>query len=269
MSPQPTSTNRVALALEDMKEGLCSIHVWPMLGWQEIKQRYRRSALGPFWITLSTGAMIGAMGPLYGKLLGQDFGAYLPFLGIGMIVWMLIANLLNESCATFTSASGYIQQLKLPLTVHVLRTVFRNLIVFAHHLVVIAIVLFFYPPKLDWTLLLMPVGVAFIAINAVWLGILLGLLSARFRDIPQFVGSLVPLLFFLTPVIWKPEMLGRYRWAADINPVTHFLEAVRAPLLGEPVSWQTWVALTATTIVGYTVALIAFSRFRTRIAYWV
>ena len=258
-----------AAALGDLKEGFCSIHVWPTLGWQEIKQRYRRSVLGPFWITLSTAAMIGAMGPLYGRLLGQNFGAYLPYLGTGMIVWLLIANLLNESCYTFIAASGYIQQLKLPLTVHVLRMVYRNLIIFAHHLVVIALILFFYPPRLDWTLLLMPVGVAAIAINAVWLGLLLGLASARFRDIPQFVSSLVPLIFFLTPVIWKPEMLGRYRWAADINPVSHLLEVVRAPLIGEAISWQTWAALLATTVAGYLVALIAFARFRTRIAYWV
>ena len=261
--------NGFALALEDVKEGVCSIHVWPMLGWQEIKQRYRRSALGPFWITLSTGVMIGAMGPLYGRLLGQDVAAYLPYLGTGMIVWLLIANLLNESCYTFISASGYIQQLKLPLTVHVLRMVYRNLIIFAHHLVVIALLLFFYPPKLHWTLLLMPLGVAAIAVNAVWLGMLLGVVSARFRDVPQFVSSLVPLVFFVTPVIWKAEMLGRYRWAADINPVSHLLEVVRAPLLGDPVSSQTWLALLATTIVGYAIALTAFARFRARIAYWV
>lgn len=267
MHSSPASN--LTLALKDIKDGFCSIYVWPMLGWQEIRQRYRRSALGPFWITLSTGAMIGGMGPLYGRLLGQDVGSYLPYLGIGLIVWLLIANLLNESCNAFISASGYIQQLKLPLTVHVLRFVYRNLIIFAHHLLVVALILLFYPPKLDWSVLLMPVGVAFIAINAVWLGILLGLVSARFRDVPQFVASLVPLAFFLTPVIWKPEMLGRYRWAADINPLSYFLEIVRAPLLGQPISGNTWLITIAITLAGYAVAISAFSRYRARIAYWV
>lgn len=259
----------MALAFQDVKDGVFSIHVWPMLGWQEIKQRYRRSALGPFWITLSTGAMIGGMGPLYGRLLGQDVGSYLPYLGIGLIVWLLIANLLNESCYAFISASGYIQQLRLPLTVHVLRVVYRNLIIFAHHLLIVAVILVFYPPRLDWSLLLMPVGVGLLAINGVWLGMLLGLLCARFRDIPQFVASLVPLAFFLTPVIWRPEMLGRYRWAADINPLSYFLEIIRAPLIGEPVWWTSWLAVLAITFVGHAIALAAFSRFRTRIAYWL
>lgn len=266
---QPRSATSMALALKDIKDGFCSIHVWPMLGWQEIKQRYRRSALGPFWITLSTGAMVAGMGPLYGRLLGQDVGAYLPYLGIGLIVWFLIANLITESCYGFIAASGYIQQIKLPLTVHVLRVVYRNLIIFAHHLLIVALILLFYPPGFDWTLLLMPLGVGLIAINGVWLGLLLGLLCARFRDIPQFVASLVPLAFFLTPVIWKPEMLGRYRWAADINPLSYFLEIVRAPLIGEPISLRSWVAVLAITLIGYAVTLVAFSRFRTRIAYWV
>jgi ABC-type polysaccharide/polyol phosphate export permease len=264
-----TARTNLSLAFKDLKDGFCSIYVWPMLGWQEIRQRYRRSALGPFWITLSTGAMIAGMGPLYGRLLGQDVGAYLPYLGVGLIVWLLIANLLNECCYSFISASGYIQQLKLPLTVHVLRVVYRNLIIFAHHLLVVLVILLFYPPKIEWTLLLMPLGVAVLALNAVWLGILLGLLCARFRDIPQFVASLVPLAFFLTPVIWKPEMLGQYRWAADINPLSYFLEIVRAPLLGHPIQPNTWLVAGGITLVGYVAAITAFSRFRTRIAYWV
>jgi ABC-type polysaccharide/polyol phosphate export permease len=266
---QPSPANNFALAFKDVKDGFCSIYVWPMLGWQEIKQRYRRSVLGPFWLTISTGAMIGGMGPLYGRLLGQEVGAYLPYLGVGLIVWFLIANLINESCYAFIAASGYIQQIKLPLTVHILRVVYRNLIIFAHNLLIVALILVFYQPKLDWTVLLTPIGVGLIALNGVWLGILLGLLCARFRDIPQFVSSLVQLAFFLTPVIWKPEMLGRYRWGAEINPLSYFLEIVRAPLLGEPINLSSWITVLAITFIGYAVTLIAFSRFRTRIAYWV
>jgi ABC-2 type transport system permease protein len=266
---QSAPASNLALALKDIKDGFCSIHVWPMLGWQEIKQRYRRSALGPLWITLSTGAMVGGMGPLYGRLFGQDIGAYLPYLGVGMIVWLLIANLLTESGHSFIAASGYIQQLKLPLTVHVLRVVYRNLIIFAHNLLVVMLILLFYPPELDWTLALMPLGVVLITLNAVWLGLLLGLVCARFRDVPQLVSSLVPLVFFLTPVIWKPEMLGRYRWAADINPISHLLEIVRAPLLGHPISLNSWLMALGMTVVGYAVAIAAFSRYRARIAYWV
>ena len=257
------------LALKDIKDGAFSIYLWPMLGWLEIKQRYRRSVLGPFWLTISTGAMIGGMGPLYGRLLGQDVSSYFSYLGVGIIVWFLIASLINDSCNAFISAGGYIQQLKLPLTVHVLRVVWRNLIIFAHNLVIVALILIFYRPNIGWSSLLMPLGVLLIAVNGVWLGILLGLLCARFRDIPQIVNSLVQVAFFLTPVIWKAEMLGKYRWTAEVNPLSHFLEIVRAPLVSGTTNTRSWAVVLAITVVGYAVTLAMFSRFRARIAYWV
>jgi lipopolysaccharide transport system permease protein len=60
------------LAARDLHTGLTSIHVWPLLAWYEIRQRYRRSALGPFWLTISTGILVAGMGPLYGRLFGQE-----------------------------------------------------------------------------------------------------------------------------------------------------------------------------------------------------
>lgn len=264
-----SNPSNLALALKDLKDGISSIYIWPMLGWQEIKQRYRRSAIGPFWLTLSTGVMVGSMGPLYGRLLGQDIASYFPYLGVGIIVWFLIANLINESCTAFIAAAGYIQQLKLPFTVHVLRVVYRNLIIFAHNLVIVALILLFYGSAIGWSILLAPLAVFLIAVNGVWIGIVLGMLCARFRDVPQIVGSLMQVAFFLTPIMWKPEMLGKYRWAADFNPLTHFLEIVRAPLVTGTTNPSSWAIVLAITAVGYAVALAAFSRFRVRIAYWV
>lgn len=264
----PDETN-VKLALKDIKEGVLSVHIWPTLAWQEIKQRYRRSVLGPLWLTISTGAMVGGMGPLYGHLLGQSIGGYFAYLAIGFVVWILIATLINEACMVFIQAEPYIKQIRLPFTVHVARFVWRNLIIFAHNLLIVAIVLLFYPPKWNWQMLLVPVGVLMVVVNGLWLGLLLGLLCARFRDIPQVVGSLVQVAFFLTPVMWKASMLGRHEWAVAWNPLNYFLEIVREPLLGHSLRWTTWEAVAVITFAGSVITLALFARYRARIAYWV
>ena len=240
-----------------------------MLGWQEIRQRYRRSMLGPFWLTLSTGVLVGAMGPLYGRLFGQDIAAYFPYLAVSLVTWLLISTMVNELCQAFIAAEGFIKQIKLPLTIHVLRVVWKNLIVYAHNLVIVVLVLLFYPPPFTLHLLLFPVAVLFIVVNALWVGILLGLLCARFRDIPQIVASLMTVALFLTPVMWKADMLGRNIIFAKINPIFHFLEIVRQPLLGGAFPVQSWLAVIFITVIGYMAALAVFARFRARIAYWV
>lgn len=260
---------RLALALADFKDGLASIHVWPMLGWLEIKQRYRRSVLGPFWLTISTGAMIAGMGPLYGRLFGVDLATYFPYLAVSFIVWLFIASVVNDACMVFISSEGFIKQMKVPLTIFVLRMVWKNLIIFGHNAVIAVLVLLFWPPTLDWHALLIPLGVLMVALNSIWIGAFLGLLCARFRDIPQIVGSLVQVAFFLTPVMWKPELLKGSQWAATWNPFYHFLEIVRSPLLSTGTSWFSWIVVLGITVVGYAVTWPFFARYRARIAYWV
>ena len=252
-----------------MTTAILSIHVWPMLGWQEIRQRYRRSVLGPFWLTISIGVLIGGMGPLYSKLLGQDVGTYFPHLAVSLVVWMLLASLINETCTSFTSAEGFIKEARLPLTIHVLRVVWRNLIVFFHHCLILLLVFLVYRPPLGWGLLLLPFAILAIGVNGVWLGLLLGMLCARFRDIPLIVQSVVQVMFFLTPVLWQPSALGRHAWAADWNPLNHLLQIVRVPLLTGAVPSLSWAVVMVMTVAGFSVVTPIFARYRARIAYWV
>ncbi|MGE5522717.1 MAG: ABC transporter permease [Rhodospirillaceae bacterium] len=260
---------RLVAAIRDVRDGIASIYVWPMLGWLEIKQRYRRSTLGPFWLTLSTAVVILGMGPLYGRLFNQDLSAYFPFLAVSIVLWSLMSTLITDSCTAFISAEGYIKDLKLPYTVHVLRIVWRNLIMFAHNLIAVLVVLAIFRPHWGPSLVLVPVGVLLIAINGVWFGILLGLLCTRFRDIPQVVASLLQLAFFLTPILWRPTMLGKYQWALDLNPLYVFMEIVRAPLLGEETRVKLWLLALLITGIGWVISMLLFARFRTRIAYWL
>lgn len=265
----PSQPSNLALALKDVREAFALVHVWPMLAWQEIRQRYRRSTLGPFWLTISTALMIVGMGPLYGRLFGQDIGPYMATLAVSYVAWLFLSNLINESGATFISAESYIKQIKLPLTLHVLRMVWRNVIVLAHYAPIAVIVLVVYPPESLAYVALAPFSVLLVAVNGVWLGIFLGMLCARFRDIPPIIASLVQVMFFLTPVLWREEMLGRHSWVADINPLFHFLEVVRAPLLGRLPSLQNLVAVLCVTVIGWAATLALFSRFRGRVAYWL
>ncbi len=259
----------VALGVKDIVDGARSIYIWPMLGWQDIKQRYRRSVIGPFWLTLSYGAMIVGMGPLYGRLLQQDIGAYLPYLATSFVAWILISSILTDACNAFIGSEGYIKQVKLPLTVYILRLVWKNVLIFAHNFAIVLIVMLIYPPPLSWSLLLIPAGILLVALNGVWVGLLLGLLCARFRDLPQVVTNLVQIAFFLTPVMWRSEMLGDKKWMVELNPLYHFLQIVRAPLISGSSPAISWMAVSTITIAGFFLTVLIFSRFRSRVAYWV
>src|SRR4051794_40543216 len=263
------TAQRLAAAALDLRQGVLSVHVWPTLAWQEIRQRYRRSVLGPFWLTISIGVLIAGMGPLYSRLFGQETAAYFPHLAVSFIVWMLLASLINEGCTSFTSAEGLIKEGRMPLSVHVLRVVWKNLIIFGHHALILVILFMFYPPSLTWSLALVPLAILAIAVNAIWAGIFFGMLCARFRDIPLIIQSIVQVMFFLTPVLWRPQSLGRHAWAAHWNPFNHLLEIVRGPLVDGRIAVHSWMAVLAMMVAGFALVIPVFARFRARIAYWV
>ncbi len=269
MRSSDVTASRFTLAVRDILRAVASVHVWHLMGWQEVRQRYRRSTLGPFWMTISMGVLVAGMGPLYGRLFNQNISQYFPFLAVGIIVWQLIFNLIQESAQVFIGAEQYIKQVRMPLTLHVLRMVWRNTIVFAHNMVVVVLVLVFFLPTYSPVALLALPGLAVLLVNAIWLGILLGTLCARFRDFPPLIAMLASVAFFLTPVMWRKEQLGQHTWAAEINPIYHFMEVVRAPLLGQLPAPLSWPVVCLVTVVGFAGTVALFARYRSRIAYWV
>ena len=268
VSPPPAAS-QIAAALLDLVKGARSFHLWGLLGWQDVRRRYRRSIIGPFWLTISMGILVAVLGTLYGALLKVEIADYVPFLALGFIFWTLISGLITDGCSAFTVAESIIKQVDLPLSVHVYRVVWRNLLIFCHNaaiFVVVAIIFSIWP---GWTGLLALPGLVRLCLNGVWVGLLFGLVSARFRDVPPIMDSIVRIAFFVTPIIWMPELLPRRAVLLDFNPFFHFLELVRTPLLGQAPELVSWLAVLGITLGGWLVTFVLFCHYRWRVAYWI
>jgi ABC-2 type transport system permease protein len=263
-------------AVRDLSQGLRTSELWLHLGWQDIKQRYRRSVLGPLWITVATGVTAVAMGLLYGELFGMDIKVFLPYVALGFIFWNFIQSSILEGSAVFSANEGLIKQLPAPVSVHVYRVVWRQLIIFAHNIVIIAIIFAIFPPPLNWTVLLVIPAIGLFVLNAIWVSIVFGILSTRFRDIGQLLTTVVQLVFFMTPIIWSTQSLtsatgeesSRLK-IVELNPMFHYLEITRGPLLGESVQFYHWAIVIGCTVVGWVLAMLVMRNYRARVAYWV
>jgi len=256
-------------AVFDIIAGWRSRNLWFAMGLQEIRQRYRRSVLGPFWLTISMGVMIGAMGLVWGTIFGQPMEEYLPYLCAGFVMWGFISPLILEGATAFISAEGMIKQLNVPLSVYVYGVVWRNFIILLHNIWILFLVQLYYGKLPGWMALMSIPGVLLLALNGVWIGLLLGVLSARFRDVPQIVASIVQVMFFVTPILWNPTQMPERAIILDINPFYYALSIVRDPLLGIAPSLEHWLVMGAVTILGWACALVFYTVFRWRLAYWV
>lgn len=239
------------------------------LAWLDIKLRYRGSLLGPFWLTMSTAVMIGSMGFLYGTLFQMDLQHYFPFLALSIVLWAFLSSLIQEACVCFTQAEGMIRAVRMPFTLYAGRVVMRNLLVLAHNVVVIVVVDLLVGLNPGWVgLLAIPAFVLWLAL-AVALCLLLGVLCARFRDIPPIVASIVQIAFFMSAVIWQPSQLKENEYLLALNPFFTLLEVVRGPMLGEVPSLSVYLSAGVYSGLIFVISWLLFSRVRGRIAFWV
>jgi len=263
------SARGLKAALADVADTLRSHRIWVMLANQDVRQRYRRSVLGPFWITLSAVVSIVALALVYTQIFKVPPAEYLVFLTTGFVAWMFISSLFIESCTVFIAAEGIIRQVNLPLGIHVFRMVWRSLISLGHNLVIVVLVLLYMGASWNLSMLAIVPGLLITMIGALALGYLLGSLGTRYRDIPPIMNSLVQVLFYVTPVIWPPKLLQGNEHLLTFNPFYYFLEILRLPMMGQWPPAEMWLAASAMTIVLVIAAVAFMARYRWRVAYWI
>jgi lipopolysaccharide transport system permease protein len=264
--------DQTILAWRDVTDSLRKWPIWTMLSYNDIKIRYRRSVLGPFWLTLSMAITIYTMGYVYAHIFHMQMANYFPYLASGMLAWTLLSSIVLEFTEGFSVSENLIKQIKLPFLLYMHRIACRNLIIFMHNIVVIIPILIFYhattPVNLN-TLLLFP-NLFLIYINTITFGLMLAMVGARFRDISQIIRSLIQIVFFVTPVMWKPELMtGNNRLIVDLNPFYSLIELIRAPLIGTVPSFYNYAYVFGMTLVGITLSWKLFVSRRARIIYWI
>ena len=253
----------------DFYEGMGNWRLWTVLGWTDIRRRYRRSILGPFWLTISMSLLIAALGTLYSRIFHTEIATYLPYLTLGFVVWGFIATSIKETCIAFWINADRIKQIRLPFSAHILRLIWANLIVLLHTIIIIVpIWIWFRQWPTPYALMAIP-GVLIIGLNLMWVGVILAILNTRFRDVSQMVETALQIAVFATPIMWPVSALGEQRFVADVNPIYHLIELVRAPLLGEAPDAMSWLVALGVAAVGLLVAALLLRRVERRIVYWL
>ena len=261
----------IGIAVTDLKRSREKLYLALMLGWQDIRQRYRRSTLGPFWLTISMGVMIGMIGIVFGQVLNTPMKEYLPFLAAGIILWTCFSTSVMEGSTSFIDVQGMIWQLDLPLSLYPIRVIWRNIVICGHNIIILPLVFLVVGRGITWDIFWLIPGFMVFSWNMLWVSLLLGTFCTRFRDMPQIVNSLMQVFFYITPIIWMPGALSARsaNLLVDPNPVYHLVQLVRAPILGSAPTILNWTVSIVMAIMGSCLALWFFGKYKKRIAYWL
>ncbi|MGW1422564.1 ABC transporter permease [Bradyrhizobium manausense] len=270
-NPETRRGSRIQSAAKEILAQAAQFDRWGTLALMDISLRYRRTVIGPLWITLTLAATIASVGTVYAALFKQDIAGFLPSFAVGLIVWTLVATTLQEGSNIFVASGHLIKAVPAPLIVHVLQMIARNVLIFAHHLLIIVMLYAVIPWPLHWTTLLVLPGFAILLVVLLGGAVALGMLCARFRDIGSAIVSGLQFVFFLTPVIWTEDSVRgtAFAWLTRVNPFATLLDLVRRPLLSQPMDAEQWLLGLTYALATAAVGLGCYAKYRRRVAYWL
>ncbi|MBC7284270.1 ABC transporter permease [Hoeflea sp.] len=234
--------------------------------------RYRRTALGPLWLLIGPSLFIALLGGLYAEIGAAEAQAFVPHLAVGIVLWTLFQSFVTGSATVFQRGKAQIMQGAQTTGDIVAVDVISTLLAFLHQVPIVIAVFIIYRVPLSWTSLESLLGLGLILANGYWVTYVFGIFGARYRDLSEIFQALMRIAFLATPIIWMPGAGGRGSVMdafLAFNPFYHFVETVRAPLLGNEVSTLSWIVVVSITVIGFGVARITTERYSRLVPLWI
>ena len=253
----------------DITAGLLSWRLWAFFGLQDIRQRYRRSLLGPIWLALGLGVTIFGIGFLYSQILKTPTGTFVPFIAISLLLWNMMATIMGESTTILINGAGVISSLRVPYTTFSLRCVVRNLIVAAHGLIVVILAFLFYQYPVSVVALVAIPGFLLLVVNLYWISVCISVACLRYRDVGQIINYLIQFALFVTPIIWMPSQVRPFSPFLQFNPLYHLINIVRGPVYGGVFPADSYFIVSLMTVFGLGFTTFLFIRVRKHIIFWI
>lgn len=253
----------------DVRLSLNNIRISLFLAWSDTKARYRRSLLGPLWMVLSSAISIAGLGFLWSILFKQEPSKLVPSLTVGLIIWQFLSSSLLEAPSTFVRNAHFIRNMILPYTGFILHQFSRQLINLSHNLIVLLVVLYIFPPEITEIQLLVIPGFIIVALNLLWMSMLFSTIGSRFRDFEQVLAAVMPLFFFISPVIFRPSQLSIGQELLWLNPFSYFITLIRDPIMGAPPPAFVYVVSLILLCLGWAFSIYMLGKNKKYFPFWI
>jgi ABC-type polysaccharide/polyol phosphate export permease len=252
-----------------LRELYLSRNVLHQLVSQQLILRYRRTVIGYFWTLINPLLMMTVMAFVFSALFKSDLKTFALFLFAGMIPWNFFSSVVTQSGSAFINNEGLIKKIYIPKALFPLSVASALIIDSVFSFIALFLIIVVLGGTISWALLILPISYLLLFFFALGFGMILSVATVFFRDLQHVMAIAMQALFFLTPILYKPDALSnKIRWAVEANPVTPFIALFRAPLIdGTLPSGLDLLQATVISIATMAVALFIFLRYEKAIVY--
>ncbi|WP_059021770.1 ABC transporter permease [Vibrio coralliirubri] len=253
----------------DFQQSIKEREFWLTLAWVELKRSYSGTRLGVFWRPLSATIVGLTLGVVYSIILQQPAGEYVPYVITGLVVWTFISQLIIEGGKIFYANASQIKEVPLSYLSYVYKYLIRNSISLLFSFLPVVIVLTYFGHIFDSRIFQTLFGVFLVSLNGFWVSIILGIATLYLKDLTEFTANFMRLVFFITPVLWTPEMAGAKGAIVIYNPLYYYLDIIRSPLIGHDINTHSYLITSSITVVGIVISYFIYNRSRDKISFLV
>ena len=222
--------------------------------------RYRRTALGYIWTLVNPLIMMSVMAVVFSTIFGVDLKTFSLFLFAGMVPWNLFSSVVGQAGASFTNNEGLIKKVYLPKLIFPLSNSIALSIDSILSLLALFIIIYALGGSTTWTLLYLPVGYLLLYFFSLGLSLFFSVATVFFRDLQYIVQIVLQAWFFLTPILYKGELLtGKVALLVAFNPMVVYIDIFRAALFdGQPLPVSVFIEATIYAVISM---LLGYSFF--------
>ena len=256
----------------DLKKSFQRFELASELSKSDIRVRYSHSKLGPFWETLSLAIFLIVLSIVWSKLMAKNVRDYLPYLVCGVVIWRYISFIVTGSCQIFITNNNLLKNFDLPILLIPLKHSIGGFYIFLHHFpLIIVINLIWNSNFLNLNLIFLVINVPIFIFISFSISIFTSLITLRFRDLQPLVQTTFSVLIFFTPVLWEINQVSEKMQFFIIFPnfLYHYIELIRAPLLGNQIMLLTWIYLLLFTIIINILNMIIINKNYKNIKFWI
>ena len=245
-----------------------SIRIAATLAWSDMRHRYVRSILGPFWMSLQMAVMVMVLGSVIGQMSDVGTVERLPMLAVSLTAWTFLSGVVLDATGALQGAGSLIKDRALPPVIFLLQCVFRQGLFALHNLCV---------PVVLWLLLARHGSAHFLAAVpglvlfvgcTLGLGLVLGALATRYRDLKPIIESSLTLAFLSAPIIWTSDFISHGSIVLKLNPLTHLFAVWRDPLATGHVDITSVIYVVVLAAILAIASIVTIARLR-KAVFWI
>lgn len=244
--------------------------VWTTLSKFDLIKKYKRSILGPWWITLTTLILILSVAFIYSGIFQMNLDQYILNLSLNFIIWVFIRDCILESCNSLVESKFFLLNEKFNIIVLSLRVIYRNILIFFHNIIIFLVIIFYFNLNFNFFYILISLfSLVLVPFFLLPICISLSIICTRFRDMQMIVNNLMQFLFFVSPVLFTKSALVQYEWLMLINPIALLLLCISEPITLGVIHSEYFQILFFYILVAYSIFTFIYCKYKSKITYWL